>query len=166
MLCGVLSPCQVFWNSHWLVLHCIASSTVPYVSGVNRFFFPISAACIHRDMSLELFGCHVMSPARVQTRVVTGILSLISKERSDVNSTHPLCIRLWAHLLTISSSIDYKLIYWVLHVQCTCMSSSVDHTHYYLTEGVLVVHVCRCGESVDRLLLKNLLSMLVDLRVR
>jgi cullin-4 len=55
------------------------------------------------DMGLELFGCHIIAPDRVQNRVVKGTLSLITKER--------------------------------------------------------------CGESVDRLLLKNLLTMLVDLQM-
>ena len=32
-------------------------------------------------MGLDLFGCHIISPARVQNRVVKGILSLITKER-------------------------------------------------------------------------------------
>ena len=39
--------------------------------------------CVYwnRDMGLDLFGCHIISPARVQNRVVKGILSLITKER-------------------------------------------------------------------------------------
>ena len=35
----------------------------------------------YRDVGLELFGCHIISPVRVQSRVVKGILSLITKER-------------------------------------------------------------------------------------
>ena len=35
----------------------------------------------NRDMGLELFGCHIIAPTRVQGRVVRGILSLITKER-------------------------------------------------------------------------------------
>ena len=97
---------------------------------------------------------------KIRNSVITTIIVCPTKyERKK--STHTC---MWPHgafLYPILKSVQY-------------MSSSVDHTHHYVvhvvpcptTEGVLCVVVCRCGESVDRLLLKNLLSMLVDLRVR
>ena len=39
--------------------------------------------CVYwnRDMGLDLFGSHIITPARVQNRVVKGLLSLITNER-------------------------------------------------------------------------------------
>ena len=44
----------------------------------------------YRDMGLELFGSHIITPVRVQSRVVKGILSLISKERQVNISSKPV----------------------------------------------------------------------------
>ena len=91
--------------------------------------------CVYsnRDMGLDLFGCHIISPARVQNRVVKGILSLITKER-----------------------------------QAPCSHRKKNRREKTFSKRQNLLHVCcinRHGETVDRVLLKNLLTMLVDLRV-
>ena len=61
----------------------------------------------NRDMGLELFGCHIIAPVRVQNRVVQGILSLITKERQV---THFLCI----HSRKPESIASYYL--WLVYI--------------------------------------------------
>ncbi|CAI8003654.1 Cullin-4A [Geodia barretti] len=88
------------WNDHCNQMIMIRSIFL-YLD--RTYAVPSTSVLSIWDMGLDLFGCHIISPARVQNRVVKGILSLITKERH--------------------------------------------------------------GETVDRVLLKNLLTMLVDLRM-
>ena len=71
-----------YWNRY---VYCMVWKFVIRKSGMEV------CAYWNRDMGLELFGCHIIAPPRVQNRVVKGVLSLVMKERWVSFHTHRNC---------------------------------------------------------------------------